>query len=382
MARKLVTREDPAFVHKALGAFALLHYAYRFANYLLRGDMMFSAIGGGATALVAIAAVCSHGLLSASSFIFHIPAFRNRQAPMIFPEFRMHSILFTWRSIACFLIHFHRVPRVYACVACGVTMLLADAVTANHNRGGGTMRNMPFDECISREDRERITLMHSSMQIRATMFMLCNVETAFSPMFSIQIAAFLMTLVRKNIIGARDWHVLYAIALWINALLYLSRNMPIDFLCTQWVLYTLYTKLFFRLRTNKYLAWSITFGLFLAKDAYFPAVVGAWVEERRGMERVLRVVYLVVLFGLQLQKTRALFASHSPTPHSNPNPSDSARASSAANSAYTALRSASASASASPSASRLKTVGEASSTGRCAVSMVQARSSTQRPKEW
>ena len=33
--------------------------------------------------------------------------------------------------------------------------------------------------------------------------MTCNIETAFSPMFAIQLAAFLMTLVRKAIIS--EW---------------------------------------------------------------------------------------------------------------------------------------------------------------------------------
>jgi len=39
------------------------------------------------------------------------------------------------------------------------------------------------------------------MQILATLFMLGNINTSFTPLLAIQLAAFLMTLVIKSIIG-------------------------------------------------------------------------------------------------------------------------------------------------------------------------------------
>ena len=66
--------------------------------------------------------------------------------------------------------------------------------------------------------------LHSVQQFGATMFMMGNIDSAFAPLLAIQIAAFLMTLIRKSIISELDWHRLYAISLWLNIFVYWSFN--------------------------------------------------------------------------------------------------------------------------------------------------------------
>jgi hypothetical protein len=123
---------------------------------------------------------------------------------------------------------------------------------------------MPFDENIKNEDQIMITNMYSNSQIAATLFMLGNSTTAFTPMFAIQIAAFLMTLVRKNIIKANTWHVVYALSLWINIFSYITidKAWVIMQLCS----YFLFIIIRFNYRLNKYATWSIVFTMYIMAE--------------------------------------------------------------------------------------------------------------------
>jgi hypothetical protein len=153
-------------------------------------------------------------------------------------------------------------------------MVLADVVTSRYNtdtdiaNATTTMRNMPFDSQIVEEDRRQIIQMQSSQQINATLFMLGNLDSCFSPMFAIQIAAFLMTLVRKNIIHPTMWHLIYNLSLWINVFCY--NSLPIRYMILHPVLFQIFyywrftgdqsvPKLFVG---NKYVGWTIVFATF------------------------------------------------------------------------------------------------------------------------
>jgi len=90
---------------------------------------------------------------------------------------------------------------------------------------------MPFDNTIGDELQRRITRMQSAQQIGATLYMLGNLDSCFSPMLAIQIAAFLMTLVRKNIIDSTAWHTVYNMSLWINIFCFWS--LPLEYIVIQ-----------------------------------------------------------------------------------------------------------------------------------------------------
>jgi hypothetical protein len=141
---------------------------------------------------------------------------------------------------------------------CIVTMLVADQITKKYAEPGDTtMRAMPFSEIIDDESKKNITLFHSNQQVGATIFMLLNIDSAFSPMFAIQIAAFLMTLVRKNIIMPNTWHLLYSWALMINMFLFCSFNTKQ--LCIAPASIYTFRYLRFNKRLNKYFVWIIIF---------------------------------------------------------------------------------------------------------------------------
>lgn len=260
-SHKLVTKEDSTHFHKTLGIICLVHYGYRYYLLFTKGTMNMDNS-------FACGLMCLHGLLSVSSVIFHIPEKRNKSAPMIYPEYRQHSILFAMRSVICFFLTYYQYSSLYKMTACYATMLLADVVTFRHQSVvvTTTMRDMPFDKRIPEKDQSLIIRMQSSQQIGATLFMFGNLDSCFTPMFSIQIAAFLMTLVRKNIIDSNMWHLLYNTSLLSNIFCYYS--LPTSYIISQITLFQLFyywrfsfDKVSTRVLGNKYVGWTVIFAL-------------------------------------------------------------------------------------------------------------------------
>lgn len=253
--RKLVTKEDPYFIHKILGVVSFCNFVYRYYLLLSYGEMMM-------TSPIDIALITCHGALSASSLIFHIPKKRHATLPMIYPEFRLHSIAFGLRSVVCCFIDYYgnEYKLYYKMAACIGTMGIADTITKSYAEPGDTtMRAMPFASSTSIEERNKITRFHSNSQIFATLLMLYNMETAFSPLFAIQIAAFLMTMVRKGFINPNTWHILYSLALMINVFTSITL-LPSD-LITICIAKYMFSHMRFQMKMNKYIGWLIIFGL-------------------------------------------------------------------------------------------------------------------------
>jgi len=157
--------------------------------------------------------------------IFHIPKQRIKGGPMIYPEYRLHSIVFALRSVVCYYFTYYSLPKIYNIVVCFVTMILADIFTEMYPSGTTTMRQMPFESGVDVSKRKYIIMMQSFHQIGATLYMVGNEDSCFSPMFAIQLAALLMTLVRKSIITTNTWHIIYNISLGINIFVFCSLSI-------------------------------------------------------------------------------------------------------------------------------------------------------------
>jgi hypothetical protein len=290
---KLVTREDGFHIHKSLGIMCLCNFIYRYSMLWMYGTMdLNNPLGLGSILL--------HGLLSVSSLIFHIPTDRNPLSPMIYPEFRLHSIVFALRSVLCSICHYYSLPlQPLVCIA---TMMAADTVTAyanNTNQNGRTISNMPFDPVISEEGKTRIIHMNRCMQIGATLFMMGSIDSSFSSLFGIQIAAFLMTLVRKSIITSNTWHICYALSLWINILF--VGSLPLPFILFHGSMYNLYTNYFFKWNTNKYANWTFIFAIYYTYHILNPTL------EFGIADPMIRYGIIAYFMASQLYRSRALF---------------------------------------------------------------------------
>ena len=259
---KLITKEDILNIHKILGIFSLIHYFYRFGLLIIYQDTFLQ------NDIYTLYYILLHSLLSITSLIFHIPKNRIKGKPMIYPEFRLHSIVFALRSSICTLIFYYNLPLFYNIITCYLTMILADIITYNYKSTTKTMRNMPYNETINDAEIKKINRIYGEMQILATLYMLGNINTSFTPMFAIQIAAFLMTLVRKNIIGANEWHLFYMISLLINIFSFVT--LDIIKILLVYILAEIFIALRFNNNLNKYISWFVCFSIFyyLGKDDY------------------------------------------------------------------------------------------------------------------
>lgn len=274
---KLFTHEDARLfhIHKILGVSSLCHYFYRFCRFCFTGSMGFDS------SWFTLFCICVHASLSGTSLIFKIPENRVRGKPMIWPEFRLHSILFAWRSILpmiyiWFSSHFtqfapYRQPFCAFCII--LTMILADYTSSYFKKRGllqpenTTMRMMPFPDQTSQTVIAVTNFYYSLCQVLATLIVLYATDYPRLLMvaFPIQLAAFLMTLVRKSIISGGTWHILYAISLGLNYVHAITDDLslPIDF----WLFAILFCFFRFVLNSNKYLLWGFIVVIFFAIES-------------------------------------------------------------------------------------------------------------------
>ena len=120
-----------------------------------------------------------------------------------------------------------------------------------------TMRDMPYDLSLPPNKLENLKKVYSYMQLYATYYMLGNINSAFTPMFAIQISSFLMTLVKKNIINPMFWHPLYFSSLLTNIFSFYTLTpifiIKMNFACSLLSYWRM------KLGYNKYIGWLIVF---------------------------------------------------------------------------------------------------------------------------
>lgn len=249
--RRLATHEDRTHGHKILGAMVLGHIAYRVNLIIRRGDSGLLA-SPWTPWWMAI-----HALLHVSSFQFKLPSKRNMTYNIIWSEFRLHSLIFAWRSIINIMclwsgIQWFRGPLVIG------TMAAADAVT--HFCGQATtMRGNPYASGTSAEFITWHNRFYSMSQFGATMaIMFRGVDSAFMALLPIQTAPFLMTLVKKGILTQTEWHIWYTLGLlsnWIHALAGTGTDGNLLSTAQYMGLFLTATVARLRFRVPKYLIW-------------------------------------------------------------------------------------------------------------------------------
>lgn len=247
---KLSTREDHFNIHKTLGILALSNYCYRFYNLFVYNDMKFDTNFDAATILI-------HFFLSSTSLIFKLSKKRHSTLPIIYPEMRLHSIVFATRSVVCFFLCYFEFDIIFRMISCLLTNVSADIVTY-YLKQGTTIRggNAAFE--IEPKKERRLKHLYSLFQLGATLAMLGNINIVFSPLLGIQIAALNMTLIKKGIITPRTYHIVYSACLVINLfVLELDTNYIIKMLSGS----ILSANMRFKYNINKYIMWCFVFGL-------------------------------------------------------------------------------------------------------------------------
>lgn len=199
LSRLISSKDDEYFLHKLLGLTCLGSYLWRF---LQSGD---KDMGFDESYLTPVTLLL-HLSLSLSSLIFRIPQRRIAGSGFrIWPEYRLHSITFASRSLACMMLTYvctiyDIAPGIWTHVANTAIVLLTcvAADLGSYSVGPANRSHTIRDLYASPATRFHFSV----MQFYATsgcIFGFQRYSIHFVMVFIIQFNAFLMTLQRKNI---------------------------------------------------------------------------------------------------------------------------------------------------------------------------------------
>ncbi|KAL3817672.1 hypothetical protein ACHAXA_002821 [Cyclostephanos tholiformis] len=230
----LITSHDPYHIHKILGLLVLINYIYRYYLVFTTGSAFPNQRS---ISFFAICSVVLHGLLSWSSLLLPLPKTRNFNSPMIWPEFRLHSILFATRHMLCTVVslanlwpnddndHGDILKMIKDGVARAIiimgTVHIASLITTHYGDfDKRTTNSMPYPPQITHSQQSIIKKWYSLSQFGATISCLMNdASINFAPLLAIQMAPLLMTLVRKGKISTWTYHRVYSLSLFLGYLL-------------------------------------------------------------------------------------------------------------------------------------------------------------------
>lgn len=269
---KLITHEDKFHIHKTMGVISLLNYFYLLFDCFYSGataDITLRSVDGGFIGLTWV-----HSILSLSALQFLIPRTRTGILPMIWQEFRAHSIVFAVRSFLIInALYFFTSgsggwsapvsSSVFALVLAvrlaivHLAMKLADVSTEylRENKKETTTATMPYWSDCPPAFQSAIKYFYTHSQFMATVVCLFGpIPYILAVAFPIQIASFLMTLVRKNIISAFWYHMLYGGSLLIVYLINASDPLLYSVIILGNIL--IYARV--HLKLNKYVLWTLT----------------------------------------------------------------------------------------------------------------------------
>lgn len=223
---KLFSHHDPYRIHASLGVLALLHIIYRGYMWCTTG----SSFPSSESRWRAVACAAIHALLHATSFIPPLPEKRFMSKPMIWPEFRVHNAIFGIRHAVATAVYasFLREARsplletlFVSSVVYGTSSLATWASRALGDPQKRTTNSMAYPAGIREEQSAKTKTWYANAQFGATFFAASLSPTcAFWPLVAIEIAPFMMTLVRKNMATTTAYHAVYSAALALPYLVY------------------------------------------------------------------------------------------------------------------------------------------------------------------
>lgn len=258
---KLITHEDKFHIHKTMGVISLLNYFYLLFDCFYSGataDMTLRNVDAGFIGLTWV-----HSILSLSALQFLIPRTRTGILPMIWQEFRAHSIVFAVRSFIIINVLYFFVDGSGSGFTLAIrlaivllAMKLADVSTEylRENKKETTTATMPYWSDCPAAFQSAIKYFYTHSQFMATVACLFGkIPYVLAVAFPIQIASFLMTLVRKNIISAFWYHMFYGGSLLIVYLINAADPAlyPVIILGIALIYIRVHLKL------NKYVLWTL-----------------------------------------------------------------------------------------------------------------------------
>jgi len=233
----LFTNHDKYHIHKTLGLLAFCNFILRFYYAIAYGTSFpsfESKVFSGSCVLI-------HALLPIASLTIPLPEKRNFAGPMIWKEFQLHSILFSCRHVLLTLITLLELwPTQSRAFSKGIAIMLesvikylmiigfikvAAVITEKYgDKEVRTTNAMPYPGYLTEYEKTRIKCEYAKKQFGATIFAVFSGELAsslnFAPLYAIQSAPFMMTLIRKGKCETVHYHRVYSAMLLYPKYLY------------------------------------------------------------------------------------------------------------------------------------------------------------------
>ena len=233
----LFTNHDKYHIHKTLGLLAFCNFILRFYYAIAYGTSFpsfESKVFSGSCVLI-------HALLPIASLTIPLPEKRNFSGPMIWKEFQLHSILFSCRHVLLTLITLLELwPTQSRAFSKGIAIILesvikylmiigfikvAAVITEKYgDKEVRTTNAMPYPGYLTEYEKTRIKCEYAKKQFGATIFAVFSGELAsslnFAPLYAIQSAPFMMTLIRKGKCETVHYHRVYSAMLLYPKYLY------------------------------------------------------------------------------------------------------------------------------------------------------------------
>jgi len=316
---KLITHEDKFHIHKIMGGLSLLNYIYLLGDCFYSGwqaDLSLRQIDGNFIGMTWI-----HSILSLSALQFLIPRTRTGILPMIWQEFRAHSIVFAVRSFLLINVlylaakifnvdvnnitssdnnDFNITSHVLRIGAVLLAMKMADLSTEylRENKKETTTATMPYWSDCPAGLQSAIKYFYTHSQFMATFVCLYGkLPYILAVAFPIQFASFMMTLVRKNIISSFWYHVLYGGSLLLVYLINAAdiKMYPVIILG----IFLIYLRVHVKL--NKYVLWILVSIIgFIVKFVKFDSE--SWTATN-----IMQVIISLIIAGIIISKISKSF---------------------------------------------------------------------------
>jgi hypothetical protein len=212
--KQLITKEDPMHLHKTLGLLCMLSYIFRIVQ-TGPSDMGFQTFPS-----LTLPTIVLHLLLNSTAFIFKIPNRRISSGYRIWPEYRLHSLVFLCRSLAVMALYyyeqaFHVERPMYDMNLVIVILGLVAADYASYSQRqyqSSTIRDLDTSELVK--------FLFSVAQFCGTTNILYGLRHRYSlhmlAVIVIQTNAFMMTVRRKNLANQTILVTLYGLSLLMS----------------------------------------------------------------------------------------------------------------------------------------------------------------------
>ena len=237
----LFTNHDKFNIHKTFGIIALANFLLRFYYAIIYRN----SFPNFEHKIISCSLVFVHALLPFTSLRLPLPEKRNFNSPMIWKEFRLHSVLFSCRHVLFTLFTILKLwptqnsyllekkYKIYILITESIIKYLliigcinlANIITKKYgDNEKRTTNSMPYPHNLTDVEVQKIKLEYSKKQFGATILAIfpgdIGATLNFAPLYAIQTAAFMMTLVRKGKCQTIHYHIVYSLMLLYPLYLY------------------------------------------------------------------------------------------------------------------------------------------------------------------